>query len=113
MTVEFLELCEEYFIRIVQRTPNCSTIIQFEDLLNFWLFKNNRECGWYKVQPLCHLASPRLMPATAPAATSAALAAPSAATAASIPMARHPTIPPPPQRLASPCLTSPHSHTRS
>ena len=50
MTTDFLEHCAMNFIRVVLRTPNCSTIQQFEDLVNFWAFKNNADFGWYKVR---------------------------------------------------------------
>lgn len=55
MTTDFLEHCAMNFIRVVLRTPNCSTIQQFEDLVNFWAFKNNADFGWYKVRIVLEL----------------------------------------------------------
>ena len=45
MTIEFLEHCKKNFIHLILRTPNCSTIEQFEDLFNFWMLKN---ANWNK-----------------------------------------------------------------
>lgn len=55
MTIEFLEHCKKNFIHLILRTPNCSTIEQFEDLFNFWMLKNAKDVGWYKVcfETLC------------------------------------------------------------
>ena len=39
-TLEFLELLIDKNIVSVIRTPNVSQLIQFEDLVNFWQFKN-------------------------------------------------------------------------
>lgn len=55
MTTEFLEFCRGCHIDLNLRTPQCSQSIQFEDLVNFWQFKNGRtqegvDCGWYKVK---------------------------------------------------------------
>ena len=40
MTIDFLEFCEVNHMLVCLRTPNCSQSIQFEDLVNFWVFKN-------------------------------------------------------------------------
>tara|TARA_B110000046_G_C12940189_1_gene375408 strand:- start:911 stop:1051 length:141 start_codon:yes stop_codon:yes gene_type:complete len=46
MTEEFFVECNKNFILIVYRTQNCSTIIQFEDLVNFFELKNAPDIGW-------------------------------------------------------------------
>mmetsp|Transcript_31731 Transcript_31731/g.63367 ORF Transcript_31731/g.63367 Transcript_31731/m.63367 type:complete len:590 (-) Transcript_31731:1569-3338(-) len=48
MTLEFLEHCQDHYIVLVLRTPYCSQVEQFEDLVNFWDFKNTKDVGWYK-----------------------------------------------------------------
>ena len=50
MTSQFLDKCKERHIVVSLRTPYCSNSIQFEDLLNFWLLKNAKDIGWYKVK---------------------------------------------------------------
>lgn len=50
MTSQFLDKCKERHIVVSLRTPYCSNSIQFEDLLNFWLLKNAKDVGWYKVK---------------------------------------------------------------
>ena len=50
MTSQFLDKCKQRHIVISLRTPYCSNSIQFEDLLNFWLLKNAKDVGWYKVK---------------------------------------------------------------
>ena len=50
MTSKFLDKCKECHIVVVLRTPYCSNSIQFEDLMNFWVLKNAKDVGWYKVK---------------------------------------------------------------
>lgn len=50
MTSKFLDRCRDRHIVVVLRTPWCSNSIQFEDLLNFWVLKNAKDVGWYKVK---------------------------------------------------------------
>jgi hypothetical protein len=51
MTTEFLEKCEKNHLVVCLRTPNCSHAIQFEDLVNFWQFKNAADVGWCALPP--------------------------------------------------------------
>ena len=50
MTYEFVEFCANNHILLVLRTKYNSHAIQFEDLVNFWVLKNARDVGWYKVK---------------------------------------------------------------
>ena len=50
MTSQFLDKCKEQHIVVVFRTPQCTNSEQPEDLLNFWLLKNAKDVGWYKVK---------------------------------------------------------------
>jgi hypothetical protein len=50
MTTQFLDKCTAKHILVCLRTMWCSNSIQFEDLLNFWIFKNAKEIGWYRVK---------------------------------------------------------------
>ena len=50
MTSQFLDKCKQRHIVVSLRTPYCSNSIQFEDLHNFWLLKNAKDVGWYKVK---------------------------------------------------------------
>lgn len=78
MTREFLEFCVENHIDLILRTPNCSTVEQFEDLVSFCEsartqgrfhefpiqlkvlacvvfageLKNHKDIGWYKLKML-------------------------------------------------------------
>ena len=67
MTVEFLEFCEDNHMVICLRTPRCSHAIQFEDLVNFWVFKNAAsvlkngafiDLGWCDVWALLTILGP-------------------------------------------------------
>ena len=46
MTTDFLEFCCENHMQVCLRTPMCSQAIQFEDIDNFWQFKNAKDTGW-------------------------------------------------------------------
>mgnify|MGYP000844587223 FL=1 len=51
MTTEFIDFCSMNFITLVLRTPNCSAIQQFEDLVNFWELKNAKGgINWYTLK---------------------------------------------------------------
>ena len=50
MSSQFLDKCKQENIVVVLRTPYCSNSIQFEDLYNFFILKNAKDIGWYKVK---------------------------------------------------------------
>ena len=55
MTLELLEHCTDNHIIVIIRTPYCSSIIQFEDIVNFWDLKNCKDIGWCLMafEPCC------------------------------------------------------------
>lgn len=51
MTEEFIDFCNKNHIVLAIRTPNCSSIQQFEDLVNFWELKNaGGGLNWYTLK---------------------------------------------------------------
>ena len=57
MTIAFLEYCSENGFILVLRTPFCSEKQQNEDLVSFWMLKNEKINGFYKLKQQAVIAS--------------------------------------------------------